>query len=187
MGRASGPEPEARLREGRVPLRLQHLQHRLLDEAVEHRGHAERACAARGLRDLDPPHRLRPVGAVQKLVPDRGPVVLQVGRQIIDAHHVNAGRALVAPDLRQRLPQIVTRDNPLHGRSNRDRRAVGCSCRRAGFGPFGDGAWGFTPRLRPEGQLELVFPPPGPHEIAVLLAHSTVRAFGDRTTYYAVC
>src|SRR5690242_19436303 len=36
-------------------------------------------------------------------------------------------------------------------------RAVGCGCRRAGFGPFGDGAWGFTPHLRPEGQLELVF------------------------------
>src|SRR5215204_874186 len=75
----------------------------------------------------------------------------------------------------------------LHGRSNRDRRAVGCSCRHAGFGPFGGGAWGFTPRLRPEGQLKLVVPPPGPHEIAVLLAHSTVRAFSDRTTYYAVC
>src|SRR5215210_6943157 len=73
----------------------------------------------------------------------------------------------------------------LHGRSNPDRRAIGCSCRRAGFGPFGGGAWGFTPHLRPEGQLQLAFPPPGPHEIAVLLAHSTVRAFGDRTTYYA--
>jgi hypothetical protein len=42
MGRASGPEPVARRREGRVPGRLQHLQRRLLDEAVEHRRHAER-------------------------------------------------------------------------------------------------------------------------------------------------
>src|SRR5215207_818214 len=46
---------------------------------------------------------------------------------------------------------------PLHGRSNRDRRAVGCSCRHAGFGPFEGGAWGFTPHLRPEGQHKLVF------------------------------
>lgn len=37
MRRASGPEPIARRREGRIPLLLQHLHHRLLDEAVEHR------------------------------------------------------------------------------------------------------------------------------------------------------
>src|SRR5215213_4529886 len=53
--------------------------------------------------------------------------------------------------------------------------------------PFHASPLGFTPRLRPKGQLKLVIPPPGPHEIAVLLAHSTVRAFSDRTTYYAVC
>ena len=43
------------------------------------------------------------------------------------------------------------------------------------------------PVARQAAQLELVVPPPGPHEIAALLAHSTVRAFSDRTTYYAVC
>src|SRR3954453_5787370 len=63
----------------------------------------------------------------------------------------------------------------LHGRSNPDRRAVGGSCRHGGFGPFGGGAWSFTPRLRPEGQLQLAFLPLDPHEITALLAHSTVR------------
>ena len=43
MGRASGPKPVARIREASVPVSLQHLHHRLLDEAVKHRGHAERA------------------------------------------------------------------------------------------------------------------------------------------------
>ena len=46
MGRASGPKPVARIREVGVPLLLQHLHHRLLDEAVEHRGHAEQANAS---------------------------------------------------------------------------------------------------------------------------------------------
>src|SRR3954467_11157332 len=187
MSRASGPEPIAGGREGRVPLRLQHLHHRLLDKAIEHRRNAERTRTARRFRDLNAPHRLRLVGALEELVPDLGPVVFQVGGQILDGHAIKARRALVAPHLRERLPQIVALDNPVHGRSNPDRRAVGGGHRRAGFGPFGGGAWGFTPHLRPEGQLKLVFPPPGPHEIAVLLAHSTVLAFSDRTTYYAVC
>ena len=48
MGRASGPEPVARIRETSVPIPLQHLHHRLLDEAVEYRGHTEQANAADG-------------------------------------------------------------------------------------------------------------------------------------------
>jgi hypothetical protein len=40
MRRAARPEAEARLRERPVPLCLQHLQYRLLDEAVEYGRHA---------------------------------------------------------------------------------------------------------------------------------------------------
>ena len=81
MRRAPRPEAEARLGERPVPIRLQHLHHRLLDEAVEHRRDAEQPYAARRLRYLHTPHRLRLVGAVKQLSPDRGPVLLQVGSQ----------------------------------------------------------------------------------------------------------
>src|SRR5215212_1707557 len=169
MSRASGPEPIARGREGRIPLRLQHLHHRLLEKAIEHRRDAERTRAARRFRDLNAPYRLRPVGALEKLVPDLGPVVFQVGGQILDGHAIDTRRALVAPHLRERLSQIVALDNPVHGRSNRDRRAVGAGSRRAGFGSLWRGAWGFTPYLRPKGQLQLDFLPLDPHEIPALL------------------
>ena len=46
---------------------MQHLQHRLLDEAVDNRRDAEQPNATRCLRDLDTPHRLRFVGAVEQL------------------------------------------------------------------------------------------------------------------------
>src|SRR5215813_14761904 len=71
-----------------VPIGLQHLHQCLLDEAVEHRGNPERPCATRGLRYLHPPHRLRLVGAVKQLRPDREPVLLQMGRQSLEAHSV---------------------------------------------------------------------------------------------------
>ena len=78
MRRAAGPEPVTRRAERPVPLRLQHLQDRLLDETVEHRRDAERATAAGRLRYLDPPHRLRLVGAVEQLGADRRPLLLQM-------------------------------------------------------------------------------------------------------------
>ena len=162
MRRASGPEPIARRREGRVPILLQHLHHCLLEEAVEHRRNAEAASASRCLRNVDAPHRLRLVGAVEKLSPDLGPVVFQVGGQIVDSHAVDAGRALVAPDLGQRLLQIVAGDNPLHHRSNRDRWAFAGGCRRRNFGSSGRGTRGFTLRLLSESQLKLEFLPLGP-------------------------
>jgi hypothetical protein len=43
---------EARLGERRVPITLQHLHHRLLDKAVEHRRNAERPHAAFGISTL---------------------------------------------------------------------------------------------------------------------------------------
>src|SRR3954453_23414802 len=73
--------------------------------------------------------------------------------------------------------QIVALDNPVHGRSNPDRRAIGVGSRRAGFGSLWRGARGFTRYRRPKGQLQLAFLPLDPHEITVLFAHSTVRAF----------
>jgi hypothetical protein len=75
MRRALRPKAEAVLGERRVPFCLQHLQNRLLDEAVEHRRDAERPCAARCLWYLHTPHRLRLVGTLKQLGPKRGPVL----------------------------------------------------------------------------------------------------------------
>ena len=74
VGGAARAEAVARRRERRVPVGLEHLEHRLLEEAVEHRRDAEGANAPASLGDLDPRHRLRSVGAVEQLAPDRGPL-----------------------------------------------------------------------------------------------------------------
>src|SRR5262249_24083446 len=177
MCRVLRSEAEARLGERPVPVSLQHLHDRLLDEAVEHRRDAERPHAARCLRYLYPPHRLRFVGALQQLGPDRRPVLLQVGRQIVDAQAVDACRTFVALHLRQRLLQVLTLDNCFHRRPC-DRRAFETSFRRARFGRLGGGARGFTLRSGAQVQLLLIFLPHGSREITALLVSSTVRAFG---------
>jgi hypothetical protein len=108
--------------ERRVPIRLQYLHHRWLNEAIEHRRNAERSDAARCLRYLHPPHRLWFVGATKQLSPDRGPVLFEVSGQIIDTHAVDACRALVALHLRQSFLQVLTLDHCFHRRF-RHRRA----------------------------------------------------------------
>jgi len=177
MRRAPRPQAEARLGERSVPLRLQHLHHRLLDEAVEHRRDAERPRAARRLRYLNAPHRPRLVDAIKQLGFDRGPVPLQVGRQHIDAHAVDPCRALVALHLRQCLLQILTLNHCFHRRPC-GRRAFETGLRRACFGRLGGGASGFTLRPGAQGQFDPIFLPHGSREIAALLATSTVPAFG---------
>ncbi len=57
------------------------------------------------------------------------------------------------------------------------RRAFGVGTRHTGFGPSVSGAPGFTPRLRLQGQFQLDVLPLGPHEPAVLITLSVVRAF----------
>jgi len=85
----------------------------------------------------------------------------------LDGHPVHARRSLVALDLRQRLPQVVAFDNPLHRRPS-SRRAFDIGCRRNGFGPFRLGGPGFTRSDRAEGQLQLVVLPLGHCEKAAL-------------------
>ena len=57
VGGPARPETVAVVGEGRVEHRLQHLEHRLLDEPVEHRGNAQLAHAPAGFRNLDAFHR----------------------------------------------------------------------------------------------------------------------------------
>ena len=111
----------------------------------------------------------------------------QVGCKVVDGHPVHAWSTLVAPDLRQGLAQIVGLDNRLHQRP-RGRRGFGAGGRRVGFGPLRYGVWGFTLRVRPEGQLQLDLLPRGQHEISRPTPPSNVRAFGrPGPTYYALC
>jgi hypothetical protein len=88
---ASGPEAVARIREGRVELRLQHLQEELLDEPVERRRNAELALASAGLRDRHPLHRLRLVAPRKEFLADAKPVRFQIGGQLLDRHPIDAG------------------------------------------------------------------------------------------------
>ena len=83
-------------------------------------------------------------------------MLFQVGRQIIDAHAVDAGRTLVALHSRQRLLQVLTLDDCFHRRS-RDRRAFETGSRRVRFGLLGGGARGFTLRSGAQVQLDLNF------------------------------
>src|SRR5260221_2208553 len=104
-------------------------------------------------------------------------MLLQVGRQGIDTHAVDTRRTFVALHLRQCFLQVLTFDHYFHRRF-RDRRAFETGFRRARFGLSGGGAWGFTLRAGAQVQFDLILLPHGSHEIAALLASSTVRAFG---------
>ena len=65
MGAPTGPEAEAAVREGGLEERAEDLAQRLLEEAVEHRGHAQLPDPATGLRDGHPADG---TGAVRVLV-----------------------------------------------------------------------------------------------------------------------
>lgn len=75
---ATGTEPVAVRAEGRIDQRLQHLQQCLLNQTVGHGGNAQFTFTPVRLRDAHAPHRLRPVRAVQQLLPDGRPSVFEV-------------------------------------------------------------------------------------------------------------
>jgi hypothetical protein len=131
---------------------------------------------ARRLRYLHPPYRLRLVGARKQLHPDHGPVLFQIGRQVLKAHRIDASSALVGLYSCQCTSQVITLHNRFHGRPL-GRPAFELGFRRAGFGLLGSGAQGFTRCSGAQVQLDLIILPHDPFEIAVLLATPTVQAF----------
>src|SRR5260370_29494849 len=87
MGRGSRTETVTGIRERRVPLPLQHLQYRLLDESIKRTWDAELAHATSiRLGYLDPPHRLRLVPAFPQRRPSRQPVPTPEPRSPADPH-----------------------------------------------------------------------------------------------------
>jgi hypothetical protein len=149
------------------------------------RSSTERPLAARRLWYLDAPHRLRLVGAVKQLRPDRRPVLLQVRAQCADAHSIDTCGPLVALHLRQRLTQIVSLDNRFHRRPI-GRPAFEFGLRRSDFGPFRAGASGFT-RRPVRKVIPISFLPHSPREIAVLLAIPSFGPSEGSSSYYALC
>jgi hypothetical protein len=74
LGGASRPEAVTVLAERRIPQRLKPLEHRLLDDAIDHGWNAESTLpAAPGLWDHHPTHRLRLVAPLEQLMFDLRP------------------------------------------------------------------------------------------------------------------
>ena len=201
MCRPPRPKPAAVVRERRVEDGLQHLQHRLLDEAVESGGHAQFAHATIRLGNLDTPDRRRCVGAVQQLLPMLWPVRPQIVRELLDGHPVDTRASLVRLDTTQRLLQVVSLTHYLHQRVS-NRRAFGLALRHIRFGTVTADSREYSCVRRGEGQLKLFGQPLSVHESYVLVAalfipsSGTVQAFSAvslpvirlvSVAYYAVC
>ena len=90
-----------------LPLRRQDLRNGLLDESIHHRRDTQAANLAICLRDLHAFDRLGAEGARQQLCADPWPVVLEVVRQGLDGHAIDARRALVAAYLFEGALQIL--------------------------------------------------------------------------------
>jgi hypothetical protein len=114
MRRPPRSEPIAVLGERRVPLPLQDLHHRLLDEAIQHGWDAKLSHPTIRLRDFHPPDRFRFVGPVQQLLPNIRPVLFQIGAQLIDRHPVDAGATFIVPHLPQCFLQVCSLTYFLH-------------------------------------------------------------------------
>jgi len=170
MGRTAGAEAEAAVGERAIPARLQDLQDRLLDDAVENRGDAELADAAARLWYLDTANRLRPIGAGEQLALDGRPVCFQVRGEGVGGHAIDAGRALVATNVCERGLNIGRIAHLLHQMIVK-RRVFGRVGRRWRFGPFLGERQSFTRLSVREVRDRNGFLPPL-HEIDLLLALS---------------
>ena len=101
-------------REGPIPLPLQNLHHRLLDETIQHRRDTQLAHPSVRLGDFHPPHRFRFVGPTQQLVSDHWPVLLQVVGDTADGHAIDARATFISLHLLQSLLQVFSLTDFLH-------------------------------------------------------------------------
>src|SRR2546421_2976566 len=148
MCRPTRSKPIAVRGERRIPLLLQNLHHRLLDEAIQHGWNAKLSHpSAIRLRDFHPSHRFRFVGPVQQLLPNDRPVLLQIVAKLIDGHPVDARATFIAPHLPQCFLQVCSFTYVLHG-SRRVGWAFGLTHRRWRFDVFPSRLPGFTRRRR---------------------------------------
>src|SRR5208283_3877796 len=107
-------EAEARRRETRIEQRLEDLQDRLLDQAIDHRRDAQLALAAAGFGDFHPAHRLRLVAPIEQCGEQRILVPGDPGPQVVDGHPVHSWRPPVRLHPLVGLVQIRRAGDPLH-------------------------------------------------------------------------
>ena len=111
---AGRSEAEARIREGGIPLPLEHLPHRLVDEAVHDGGNPKCSDPSLRFRAFDSLHWLRLVGPFQQGLLHPRPVLLEIGRERLDRHPVNPWASAIALALFECPKQGVTLHNPFH-------------------------------------------------------------------------
>jgi len=154
MSRPFRPEPIAVIGKRPVPPPLQNLQHRLLDESIQHRRDAKLSHPSVRLGDFHPSHRLRFIGPIQQLFPDGWPVLFQIVLEPDDSHAVDARTAFVGPHLPQCCLQVLSLTYCLH-QSIRVSWAVGSICRPGRFSLFPSRLSGFTRQRGREVQFHL--------------------------------
>src|SRR5579863_315080 len=152
MCRAFRPESVTVFGECWVPSALQNLHHRLLDESIQHRRDAQLSHPAVRLRDFHPSHRLWLIGPAQQLFPYRGPVLLQVARELSDFPAVDSRTSFVRFDTFVSLPAILPLADLFH-QLFLTSWTFGFAFRRERFGPFLRSLRSFTPPLLSKGQL----------------------------------
>ena len=166
--RTPRPKAVAVIRKCRVPSLLKNLQHRLLDESVHHGRNAELAHSSIWFCDFHPQYRLRLIVPPQQLFPNAWPVLLQMCRQLLDGHAVNASASFIGLNSFQ-CPLTVSPLADFFHQSFDDCRAFSPAFRLERFGPFGWSLRSFTPTFSIEGQLQLDFLPLVAHELRCLL------------------
>src|SRR5437667_1873457 len=169
MRGSSRSKTVAVVRERRVPLPLQNLHHRLLDQTIQHRLDTKLSHPSVWLRVFPPPLRFRLVGPTQQLLSDRWPVLLQVVGDSADGHSINARATFLSLHLLQSLLQVFSLTYLLH-QSIRAGWAFGLLHRGVPVGLLPFQFAGFTRWRRREVQFSLDALPLVAPEIHVLLA-----------------
>ncbi len=154
MSRPPRSEPIAVIGKRRVPLPLQNLHHRLLDQSIQHRRDAKLAHPSVRFGDFHPPHRLRFVGSVQQLFPDGWPMLFQIVGDSADSHPVDARTTFIGLHPPQCFFQVFSLTYFLH-QSIRAGWAFGVIRRRERFSLFPSRFAGFTRWRRREVQFGL--------------------------------
>src|ERR1700719_1618291 len=151
MRRAFRPEPVTVFGECRVPSALQNLHHRLLNESIQHRRDTQLSHPAVRPRDFHPSRRLWLVGPTQPLFPYRGPVLLQVDRELPDFHAVDSRTSFIRFHSLVSLPAVFPLADFFH-QLLVSSWTFGFAFRRKRFAPFLRSLRSFTPPLLCKGQ-----------------------------------
>mgnify|MGYP001254055630 CR=1 FL=1 len=157
MSGSSWAKPVTMRGESRVPVALQDLQQRLLDETIQHSRYAELShSVAIRLGDAYSLYRLRSVGSVQQFLTEGRPIIPQEAWQFIDGHPVDSRTPSVCLNSFQRFLQICSLADLLHQLRARGGAFVDISrCKR--FSPQYTATMGFTRFAMRKGQQKLNF------------------------------